>query len=102
MQSDEITQADIDLLSKLRASPDLPNYFWQLPLIRFFLLLVAVLVLGIAADIFFDQKWLPRSFSGFVFMWTGFYVGLSLARNRRYEMLLLKLLDRDPELRRRL
>lgn len=102
MQSDEITQADIDLLSKLRASPDLPNYFWQLPLIRFFLLLVAVLVLGIAADIFFDQKWLPRPLPDFVSLWTGCYVGLSLARNRRYEMLLLKLLDRDPELRRRL
>lgn len=99
--SDELTREDIDLLRELRSWGGLPDFFWQLPLIRFFLIVVAALALGIAADIFLDQDWLSEPLLVLAPLWLGHYMGESKVK-RCYQPLLLKLLDRDPELRQRL
>jgi len=102
MPSNDITQQDIDLLRDLRAAGDMPNYFWQVPMVRLPLMLVAALAFKIAGDVYIEQAWFFKSLFGLAVLGTGWYVGVSFAKNRRYAQLLVKLLDRHAELRQRL
>lgn len=100
MQRDEITHEDIDLLRELRTSGDLPDHFWQVPYLRFLIMLIAAVALGVAAHAY-DQDWLTKPLLLIAPMWLGHYLGRSSATHR-YKALLLKLLDRDPALRQRM